>query len=67
MTPQEAYDFLSPKSPVEIKNHLLGLLAWQAKRGKPIIHFTWYLLRLKEPKLKPWPDDLRPLLRGIGG
>ena len=47
MTPKEAYDLLEALPPVDIKNSLMDMLFWQAKKGKVLVHIAWYLNCLK--------------------
>ena len=65
MTPSDAADFIDSLSPVEVKNRLLDLLLWQAKRGKTLVHISWYLRKMKEPKPQDFPD-FRALTQSIG-
>lgn len=66
MTPTEAFTEIEKHSPVDIKNTLVALLAWQSNHGKTaVINLGWYVRKLKEPQIK-MTDDLRKALSGIG-
>lgn len=65
MTPQDAFELVDGMSPVDLKNKLLDLLGWQVKRQKALVHISWYMRRMHEPKPQDFPD-FRALTRSIG-
>ena len=65
LSPSEAADFIDSLSPVEVKNRLLDLLLWQAAHGRVLVHFSWYLRKMKDAKPKT-QQEWQQLTQKIG-
>ncbi len=61
MTPIEALDLVEKMSPVDLKNRLVDLLAWQVRKDRKLVHVSWYLNCLK------YQENPRPPKAGEAG
>lgn len=66
LTPRQAADWIEVMPPVEVKNCLLDLLIWQARNHKALVHVSWYLRKMQEPKPKFLNGEWMEMTKRIG-
>ncbi len=74
MTPKEALQIVDGMRPIDLKNKLVDLLAWQIRKDRKLVHVSWYLncLKYQENPRPPKAGEagrarIAQLTGGIGG